>query len=95
MSFSGNGNNLYFIGQKRSDRNDSFLVDFGILIKCDHLILSHGTFGMWAALLSTNKNKYHIMPLGMKNGRGQNVKLPEMESLESSIYQNFIYMSDD
>ena len=35
------------------------------------------------------------MPLGLKNGKGQNVKLPEMESLESSIYQNFIFMSDD
>ena len=36
-------------------------IDFGILTLCDHLIISHGTFGLWAALLSKHAKKVHIM----------------------------------
>ena len=42
-------------------KEQSVGIDFGILTQCDHLIISQGTFGFWAALLSKVENNTHIM----------------------------------
>ena len=42
-------------------KEESVGIDFGILTQCAHLIISQGTFGLWAALLSKVENHTHIM----------------------------------
>ena len=42
-------------------KEESVGIDFGTLTQCDHLIISQGTFGLWAALLSKAENNTHIM----------------------------------
>ena len=70
------------IGQMK----ESSEVDFSILLSCDHIILSHGTFGLWAALLSS-EDKIHIMP--------NNSKLEEVENLSSLHMKNILMINDE
>ena len=35
-------------------------TDLALLAMCDHIIISHGTYGMWAAFLASSTNT-HIM----------------------------------
>lgn len=39
---------------QEEDENDveSAAVDFGVLVECDHVIVTYGTFGIWAAHLA-------------------------------------------
>ena len=90
---SENNINLHFIGNVDSDEENSDLIDFGILTKCDHLILSHGTFGLWSALLSS-KNNNHIIPMDTKNENGAYSIYDESRALLSSSTKNFIYMRE-
>ena len=53
---------MAFIGMFDSDENNSDIIDFGILTKCDHLILSHGTFGLWTAILTNKNENFHVLP---------------------------------
>ena len=41
-------------------RENTTGIDFAILASCDHIILSHGTFGMWAAFLGMISHKINI-----------------------------------
>merc|ERR1712241_622265 len=41
-------------------KHQSTGIDLVILSSCDHVIISHGTYGIWAAFLASNGNT-HIM----------------------------------
>ena len=92
LLFSENLKDIYFLDPLKADESD--LVDFAILMKCNHVILSHGTFGLWAAILSSKVNE-HIIPMSVKNDMGQNEVLEEANSVISSGFENFIFMNDD
>ena len=85
--------NIHFIGEIESNETDAHLVDFGILTKCDHLILSHGTFGLWAAILSS-KDNLHVMPFKTFNNKGEDQILEETSAIMSSGFDNFLYMTE-
>ena len=60
-------------------------IDFGILTLCDHLIISHGTYGLWAALLSKHAEKVHIM--------ADNEVSEEVQSMKGAK-SKFIFLND-
>ena len=88
-----NVKNIHFIGGIESHDADAHLVDFGILTKCDHVILSHGTFGLWAAILSSKEN-HHIMPFKTIHKNGEDFILEETSAIMSSGFDNFLYMTE-
>lgn len=45
-----------------SNDNDSGYIDFYLLSKCKHQVLSNSSFSFWAAFLSQNKGKIVIIP---------------------------------
>ena len=56
-----------------SHLNEDVATDFALLTRCKHFILTYGTFGMWAALLSApevgterteTKRRMVLMPSG-------------------------------
>ena len=68
-------NDIKFVGtidlglQGFLSRENTTGIDFAILASCDHIILSHGTFGMWAAFLGmiSQKMSLIIIRFGHKN----------------------------
>ena len=63
-------------------------------MKCDHVILSHGTFGLWGALLSSKKNQ-HVMPVSVRNKEGKQTFLDEATAIMTSGYRNFKFIDED
>ena len=82
------GQHIYFVGNISTQNEDKDLIDFGILTLCDHMILSHGTFGMWAALLASNEN-VHLLP-----HINQSNTLEEERIYNSSDFKNFVYIDE-
>ena len=93
-----NTKNIYFVGtiQQGLDgtltKEETTGVDFAILTLCDHVVVSHGTFGMWAAFLASNENT-HIMatPLDSNN---QTIFIEEVKEVRKANLKNFIFMDD-
>ena len=76
-----------------SKEENSDVIDFGILTLCDHLVLSHGSFGLWAALLS--KSETDIMPFkSSNNSKNANAMFEETRAIMQSNFSNFIFMTD-
>ena len=85
---------------------DSEAIDLAILSLCDNVIISHGTFGLWGALLSSSKN-IHIMahdlpkdekvkPSSMfqkKIEEGREL-LEEVYHMKKANFDNFLFMDD-
>lgn len=55
------GDNISFSFVEAND-NDSGYIDFYLLSKCKHQILSNSSFSFWAAFISQNKDKIVIIP---------------------------------
>lgn len=55
------GDNISYSFVESND-NDSGYIDFYLLSKCKHQILSNSSFSFWAAFLSQNKDKIVIIP---------------------------------
>lgn len=80
-------------------------IDFALLTSCDHVIASHGTFGMWAIFLASPE-KTHIMA---HNLRPDSQMIPEkqspfrvgfrrmedLEAMKKAQFENIIYMDDN
>lgn len=78
---------------KKVSRMASTGIDMGVLALCDHLILSHGTFGIWAAFLN---EKFDNMTIIMAhNLLGPEAKLKEIEEvavLKKAKFENFLFI---
>ena len=82
---------MIFVGLVDTNEKDSDIIDFGIIIQCQHVIVSHGTFGLWAALLSANGT--NVMPRTTSTYNGQSIILSESAALTSSKYEEwFTYL---
>jgi len=46
--------NIFFVGCGDGDKTDCIGKDFAVLSKCNHTILTHGTFGHWASYFAGN-----------------------------------------
>ena len=85
---------MVFVGMIETNHTHSDIIDFGILTMCDHLILSHGTFGIWSALLSKNSiNNTHVMPSIIPNDSVHHFQLDETTYMIDSGVDEFIYIS--
>lgn len=82
-------------------------IDFALLTHCDHVIASHGTFGMWAIFLA-NPNNTHIMAHDLrKDDQMRSVssddspfshsfrKMEDLEAMKKADFENIIYMDDN
>ena len=56
------------------------------------MVVSHGTFGMWAAFLSSNENT-HIMATPLDNNN-QTIFIEEVKEVRKANLKNFIFMDD-
>ena len=65
-------------------KHASSVIDLAILAACDHVIVSHGTFGMWAAFLASSDNT-HIMHAS---------QIEQVAAIKAANILNFIYMDD-
>ena len=78
-------------------KKDSTGTDLALLAKCDHMIISHGTYGMWAAFLSSSENT-HIMAhkLSKKENSKEDSKevIEELRAIKEANLSNFIFMDD-
>ena len=79
---------------KNNDNNDScdtcslsetdqLGLDFGILVSCDHLIISYSTLGMWAGHLNGGTK---VMALGLEGYE---------EAVKSADFPNWHFFTDD
>ena len=50
--------NVFFI------EGNSAIIDFTLMSKCDHNVITPSSFSWWASWLNRNKNKIIIMPEG-------------------------------
>ena len=63
-------------------------TDLAVLSMCHHIIISHGTYGMWAAFLASSVNT-HIMS---KVKSDKNIE--EIHAVENANFTNIIFMDD-
>ena len=90
--------NVHFVGtiqqglDGKLSKEECIGVDFAILTLCDHVVVSHGTFGMWAAFLSSNENT-HIMATPLDNNN-QTIFIEEVKEVRKANLKNFIFMDD-
>ena len=82
------------VNSKNNDNNDScdtgslsetdqLGLDFGILVSCDHLIISYSTLGMWAGHLNGGTK---VMALGLEGYE---------EAVKSADFPNWHFFTDD
>ena len=43
--------NIFFVGCGEGEKTDCIGKDFAVLSKCNHTILTHGTYGHWVSLI--------------------------------------------
>ena len=55
---------------------------------CKHVIISHGTFGMWAAFLSSSENTHIMADVKSKNA------IEEIRAVKNANFSNIIFMDD-
>ena len=81
---------------------ESVGIDLALLSMCDHLIISHGTFGLWGAFLASTNNT-HIMAHDMKKSqsgsynplnRFSQQEVEEIRAVKKANLTNFIFMDD-
>ena len=83
-------NDIDFIGTDGGDdaqRSESLAVDFTILSRCRHSILTYGTFGIWTALLAGGET---IMADGFSDRATEEVRAVKMANPEG-----WQFMTDD
>ena len=69
-------------------------IDMALLSMCDHVIISHGTFGIWAAFLASSNNS-HIMAEILPNKKKQNQVMEEIVAMKQANLSNFIFLNAD
>ena len=66
-------------------------IDLALLSMCDHIIISHGTFGLWAAFLASSKNT-HIMAQITSDKEDSSEVIEEIAIVKQANVSNFIFM---
>ena len=56
-------------------------------------IVSHGTFGLWAAFLASMENT-HVMADDKLGKNNQSIKIEEVQVVKKAGLKNFIFMDD-
>ena len=69
------------------DEDGSAGVDLALLSLCDHVIFSHGTFGMWGALLSGGRAV-------MAEGFGER-ETEELKGMREEKYPGWTFLSEE
>ena len=59
--------NIFFVGCGEGDKTDCIGKDFAVLSKCNHTILTHGTFGHWVRFKSVLFSIIYLIRLKSKN----------------------------
>lgn len=82
---SGNSNSNSNDSNNSSSLSETDLLglDFGILLSCDHLIISYSTLGMWAGHLNLGTK---VMALGLEGYE---------ESVKKADFPNWHFFTDD
>ena len=110
-AISKNGQNLpqnvKFVGTIKEvldgkiEKYESTGYDLALLAACDHVVISHGTFGIWASFLSSLENT-HIMAHNLmvekdnipnKNGRNSD-RPQEVKAMKEAKFENYLFMDD-
>ena len=85
---------MYYVGTI-AEAMDGFIskkmskgTDLALLSMCKHVIISHGTFGMWAAFLSSSENT-HIMA-----DVESIAAIEEIRAVKKANFSNIIFMDD-
>ena len=81
----------------KMSNEESMGVDLAILSLCDHVIMTHGTFGLWSTFLSSVENEHivaddYIKPGG--NSGTENNHMEELVALKNANFSNYIFMND-
>ena len=74
-------------------------IDLALLSMCDHVIVSHGTYGIWAAFLASSKNT-HIMAQILSDEKSTTEEqskevMEEIIVIKQANLSNFIFMTGD
>ena len=89
-------NDIFFIGtiDEAIDGNlskiESTGIDLAILSICDHIIVTHGTFGIWSTFLSSDHNTHIVAHSYVKD----QPDIEEVLALKNANFTNYIYMTD-
>jgi len=81
----------------KMSNEESMGVDFAILSLCDHVIMTHGTFGLWSTFLSSVENEHIVADDYIKPGGNSDTKNNQMEelvALKNANFSNYIFMND-
>ena len=81
----------------KMSNEESMGVDLAILSLCQHVIMTHGTFGLWSTFLSSVENEHivaddYIKPGG--NSGADNNQMEELVALKNANFSNYIFMND-
>ena len=69
-------------------------TDLALLTMCDHVIISHGTYGMWAAFLASS-TKTHIMAHNLTDvPNPQKEVMEEISAVKNANFSNIIFMDN-
>ena len=85
----------------KMSREESMGVDLAIMSLCQHVIMTHGTFGLWSTFLSSLENEHivaddYIKPLtnpGQDKLKPRNY-MEELIALKNANFSNYIFMND-
>ena len=92
-------NDVFYVGTIESavdghmTKTNSTGTDLALLSMCDHMIISHGTYGMWAAFLASSENT-HIMAHNLSKTEDSKEVIEELRAMKEANLSNFIFMDD-
>ena len=89
-------NDIFFVGtiddaiDGKITKNESIGVDLAILSVCDHVIMTHGTFGLWSTFLSSIENQHIIAHDYIK----ADADIEEVQAVKNANFTHFIFLDD-
>jgi len=92
-------NDVFFVGtietaiEGEMSKQDSTGTDLALLAMCDHIIISHGTYGMWAAFLASSTNT-HIMAHNLSDKKQSKEVMEEIVAVKNANFSNIIFMDN-
>ena len=73
-------------------KEESVGVDLALLSLCQHVIMTHGTFGLWSTFLSSTENEHIVADEYIKDG--SNDSMEELTALKNAHFKNYLFMND-
>ena len=87
---------IFFVGtiddaiDGKISKTESIGIDLAILSLCDHIIMTHGTFGLWGTFLSSIENQHIIAYNYIKDEKD----IEEVQAVKNANFTNFLFMDD-